>query len=146
MARSVCIIVNSRPNKAVERFLFVEEPPGGGYFQSACLSFYSLGIMRPLTIDALKVWRWILIVVQTVVFVTFSAAVTLEFGFGISIEPQPESLEIALGISYMAALLFLLIASPFFFKSLGKLARIGWIIAFAILVISICFPARSGHL
>jgi positive regulator of sigma E activity len=91
----------------------------------------------------LKVWRWIFIVVQTAVFVSLSLAATLELGFGISLEPQPESLAIALGVSYMVALLFLLIASPFFFKSLGKLAVIGWIVTFAILVISMCFPARA---
>jgi hypothetical protein len=88
-------------------------------------------------------WRWIFIVLQTAVFVTPSIAVTLEFGFGISVEPQPEYLAIAFGVSYMVAFLFLLIASPFFFKSLGKLAVIGWIVAFAILVISMCFPART---
>jgi hypothetical protein len=91
-------------------------------------------------------WRWIFIVLQTAVLVAFSLAVTLDFGFGISVEPQPEFLAIALGVSYMVALLFLLIAGPFFFKSLGKVARIGWILAFAILVISMCFPAKAGHL
>ena len=83
---------------------------------------------------------------QTAVLVAFSLAMTLDFGFGISVEPQPEFLAIALGVSYMVALLFLLIAGPFFFKSLGKVARIGWILAFAILVISMCFPAKAGHL
>ena len=75
---------------------------------------------------------------QTAVFVTFSLAVTLDFGFGISFEPQ-----MAFVVCYMAAILFLLIASPFFFKSLGKLAVIGWIVTFAILVISMCFPAKT---
>jgi len=91
-------------------------------------------------------WRWIFIAVQAAVLGTFLLGVTLEFGFGVSVEPQPESLAMALGISYMAAFLFLLIASPFFFKSLGKLAVIGWIVAFAILVISMCLPAKAGHL
>ena len=102
--------------------------------------------MRALSTDTLKMWRWVFIAVQTAVFVAFSIAVTLQFGFGILIEPESEPLNIALGVSYTAALLFLLIASPFFFKSLGKLVRVGWIIAFAILVISMCFPARAGHL
>ncbi len=96
--------------------------------------------------NGLKTWRWIFIVVQTTVFVTFLVTVALEFGFGISIEPQPESLAIALAVAYMLALFFLLIASPFFFKSLGKLAVIGWILAFTILVVSMCFPARAEHL
>ena len=97
--------------------------------------------MRTLSTDTLKMWRWIFIALQTAVFVTFSVAVILEFGFGILFEPQ-----IAFVACYMVALLFLLIASPFFFKSLGKLVVIGWIIAFAILVVSMCFPARAGHL
>ena len=91
-------------------------------------------------------WRWIFIVLQSAVFVTFSLVMILAFGFGISVEPQSQSLDIALGFSFMAGLLFLLIASPFFFKSLGKLAVIGWIMALCILVISKYFPAKSAHL
>jgi hypothetical protein len=86
-------------------------------------------------------WRWIFIVLESAVLVTFSLVCILEFGFGISVEPQSQSFGIALGFSYMIAVLFLLIASPFFFKSLGKLAIIGWIVAFCILVISKYFPA-----
>jgi len=77
-------------------------------------------------------------VLQTTVFVTFSLAVILEFAFGISFEPQTTFV-----VLYLAALLFLLCASPFFFESLGKQAVIGWIVAFAILVISMCFPAKA---
>src|SRR5689334_9228163 len=101
--------------------------------------------MRALSTDTLKVWRWIFITVQTAVFGTLLLMAIIELGFGISVEPQSESLEIALGLSYTVAVLFLLIASPFFFKSLGKLAVIGWIAAFVLLIIGICIPAR-GHL
>jgi len=89
----------------------------------------------------LKTWRWIFIVLQSVL-VTFSFVQILAFGLGISVEPQSQSLEVALGFSYLGSFLFLLIASPFFFKSLGKLAVIGWIVALCILVISMCFPAE----
>jgi hypothetical protein len=110
----------------------------GGRRWPGAAQFWTLGIMGTLTANTLKIWRWIFIVLQTAVFVTFSLAVTLDFGFGISFEPQ-----MAFIVCYMVALLFLLIASPFFFKSLGKLAVIGWIVAFAILVISMCFPAKT---
>lgn len=108
--------------------------------------FWAVGIMRTLSTNALKLWRWTFIAVQTIVFVTFSFGVILEFGFGILVEPQPGSLAIAFEICYMVALLFLLIASPFFFKALGKLAVIGWYATIAMLIISMCFPARAGHL
>jgi|SRR5579884_2065256 len=92
-----------------------------------------------------KLWRWIFIVLQSAVFLTFSLVYVLEFGFGISVEPQSRSLKFALGFSFMAGLFFLLIASPFFFKSLGKLAVIGWIGALCILAISMYLPAKSAH-
>jgi hypothetical protein len=47
-------------------------------------------------------WRWVFIAVQTAVFVAFSIAVTLLFGFGISIEPESEPLNIALGMCFPA--------------------------------------------
>jgi hypothetical protein len=97
--------------------------------------------MRALSTDTLKMWRWIFIAVQTAVFVTFSLAVILEFGFGILFEPP-----VAFMACYMVALLFLLIASPFFFKRLGKLAVIGWFVTLAILILSMCSPAGAGHL
>ena len=37
-----------------------------------------LGVMSPHT---LKLWRWVFLIFQTVVFTTFSLGVTLEFGF-----------------------------------------------------------------
>jgi len=98
----------------------------------------TLGGMRTFSTDTLKMWRWIFIAMQTAVFVTFSLAVILEFGFGILFEPP-----IAFAVCYMVALLFLLVASPFFFKTLGKLAVIGWFVTLAILVISMCFPAKT---
>ena len=84
-----------------------------------------------------RMWRWIFIGVQSAVFVTFLLTFILESGFGISVKPQDHSLDVALGFSLMAGYVFLLIASPFFFKSLGKLAVIGWIVALGILVISV---------
>jgi hypothetical protein len=99
--------------------------------------------MGTLNTNTLKLWRWIFIVLQTAVFGTFSLMAALEFGFHISVEPQSGLLQMALLYSYLVALLFLLIASPFFFKKLGKLAVIGWIAAFAILVFSIFLPAKS---
>lgn len=70
---------------------------------------------------------------------TFSWAMILKLGFGISDEPQSQSSDVALGFFYIGSLLFLLIASPFFFKSLGKLAVVGWIMALCIFVISMFF-------
>jgi len=67
------------------------------------------------------------ILLQTIVLVQFSLAVTLEFGFGNSVESQPGLLGRALRISYFLALLFLLIASPFFFRSLGKQVGKNWL-------------------
>ena len=97
--------------------------------------------MRTLSTDTLKMWRWIFITAQTAVFVTFSLALILEFVFGIIFEPPT-----AFIACYVAALFFLLIASPFFFKTLGKLALIGWFVTLAIFVLSLCIPVRAGHL
>jgi len=100
--------------------------------------------MTTLSTNTLRMWRWIFIIVQSGVFMTFSLVVVLDYGFGISLQPGPS--ETVLAVSYLAGLLFLLIASPYFFKSLGKLAVIGWIVTLGIMVITSYFEVKSALL
>ena len=73
---------------------------------------------------------------ETVVSVTFFLGWTLQVWFGVSVQPKPDFLELPLGITCGVSLLFLLIVSPFFFKSLRVIAVVGWIIALAVLIIA----------
>jgi len=55
-------------------------------------------------------------------------------------EPESEVVAVVLGWTLMLCWLFLLIASPFFLKSLRRVALAGWIIAFGLLVLGIFAP------
>ena len=61
--------------------------------------------------------------------------------WGLIWEPQSELLSVALGVMVMLSWLFLLIASPFFLRSLRGVALVGWIIAFGLLALSALTPA-----
>lgn len=90
--------------------------------------------------NSMRGWRWFFLVLETVVAVTFIAPMLLERFWGLRVEPQPQEWSVVLGVSIMSAWLFLLIASPFFLRSLRGVALAGWIIAFGILLFSVLTP------
>ena len=62
--------------------------------------------------------------------------------FRLEIQPKSEAVEFSLGASFSILSLFLLVVSPFFFKSLNWLAKIGWAIGWAVLIFGLFVPAR----
>ena len=88
-----------------------------------------------------RVWRWVFIILETVVAVAFLSAMLADRVWGLRWEPQSEFLAILLGISCMFAELFLLIVSPFFLRSLRGVALVGWLMAFGFLIFAVLTPA-----
>jgi hypothetical protein len=80
--------------------------------------------------NSMRGWRWLFVILETVVAVTF----LLDRIWGLRVEPQSHAWSIVLGVSLMLAWLFLLVVSPFFLRSLRGVALAGWIIAFGILL------------
>jgi len=97
--------------------------------------------MTTPTADSMRGWRWLFLVLESVVAVTFLLCVLLELFWGVRVEPQSQAWSVILGVLLMLAWLFLLIASPFFLRSLRGVALAGWIIAFAILLFGVLTPA-----
>jgi hypothetical protein len=85
-------------------------------------------------------WRWFFVILETVVAFTFASLIALERFWGLRVEPQSHSWSIILAVSLMFAWLFLLVASPFFLRSLRGVALAGWIIAFGVLLAGILTP------
>jgi hypothetical protein len=104
---------------------------------------YSLGIMSTFGTHGLRFWRWLFIILPSVLLFTILSTFILDREFGLSIEPQSEPMSIVFGVSFLLALLFLLVVSPFFFRSLRAVAVIAWIIAVVILALSLLMPARA---
>jgi hypothetical protein len=104
---------------------------------------YCLGIMSTFGTQGLRFWRWLFIILPSVLLFTILSAFILDSEFGLSIEPQSEPMSIVFGVSFLLALLFLLVVSPFFFRSLRAVAVIAWIIAVVILALSLLMPARA---
>jgi hypothetical protein len=72
-------------------------------------------------------WRWLFLIAETVVAGGFASLMLLKEFWG-------HAWPVILGGSLMLAWLFLLVASPFFLRSLRGVALAGWIIAFGLLV------------
>ncbi len=96
--------------------------------------------MSVSTANSMRGWRWLFVILETVVAVTFVSLLLLERFWGLRVEPQSQVWSLALGVALMLAWLFLLVASPFFLRSLRGMALAGWIIAFAILLIGALTP------
>ena len=79
-------------------------------------------------------------ILETVVAVTFVSLVLLDRFWGLRLEPQSQAWSVILGVSLTLAWLFLLVASPFFLRSLRNVALAGWIIAFGILLFAVLTP------
>lgn len=99
------------------------------------------GSMSARAAYSMKWWRFLFLVLETGVFVTFSFLVLIDRFFGLHIEPQSQAWLLVCEIPFMLAWLFLLIVSPFFLRSLRGVALAGWIIAFGILVFGALTPA-----
>ena len=88
-----------------------------------------------------RYWRWVFVVLEVAVLVTFLGGWVAEELFNVIWEPQSAVLSIVLGVLLLLSWLFLLIASPFFLKTLRGVALVGWIIAFGVLVLGLLTPA-----
>lgn len=89
---------------------------------------------------ATRCWRWFFIVLETALPVTILSFWLAERFWHLVWEPQSQVLSAALGVMVMVAWLFLLIASPFFLRSLRGVALAGWIIGFGLLAFSVLTP------
>jgi len=79
-------------------------------------------------------WRWLFLIAETVVAGGFVSLMLWKEFWGLPVESQSHAWPVILGGSLMQAWLFLLVASPFFLRSLRGVALAGWIIAFGLLV------------
>lgn len=100
----------------------------------------TLDEMNPQMPVSARRWRSLFLVLETIVLVPF----VISMGFTGALRHQSHS-EVALwqyfaGGLYLMAWLFLLIASPFFLRSLRWVALSGWIIGFGTLLIAALFP------
>jgi hypothetical protein len=77
---------------------------------------------------------------ETALVVVFLSCVIADRGFGLRIGPKSEGGEIVLGGLFMVVCLFLLVASPFFFRSLGWVAWAGWIVAVGLFIWGLLTP------
>ena len=97
--------------------------------------------MAAAAANSTRPWRWLFLVLETIVVATFLFAILFERFSGMPFEPEFEASSVIVGVAYMAAWLFLLIGSPFFLRSLRGVALAGWMIAFGILVFGLLTPA-----
>src|SRR5215471_5374386 len=65
-----------------------------------------------------RYWRWIFIIVEAMLVVDFALCVFVAPRFGWRGPPEPRGFAAAHGVFVLLAWLFLLIASPFFVRSL----------------------------
>jgi len=91
--------------------------------------------MNALPPDSAKYWKWLFLILETVLVVGYLYLTLGGRFFGSHIERQSQVWSLAMGIPIMFAWMFLLVASPFFLRSLRGIALAGWIIAFGILLI-----------
>jgi len=94
-------------------------------------------------LDATRIWRLFFLGLETVVVVLVLFCLLGEWVYGVSIEPKSQVQAIVFGVSFALAWLFLLIASPFFLRSLRGVALAGWIIAFGILLLGLLSAIRE---
>lgn len=98
--------------------------------------------MKAALSKSLRCWRWVFIVVETVVVVSFLGQWIADRLFNLNWEPDSELPALVLGGLMAAAWLFLLVGSPFFMRSMRGLAFTGWAIAVAVFLLGLCSPAR----
>jgi hypothetical protein len=101
----------------------------------------TLSIMNPTGAKSFLLWRYLFIITETIVLALLMLAGVC-VAFRLEVQPRSEMVEIILGTSFSILAVFLLIASPLFFKRLGWLAIAGWIIGWAVLIFGLFIPAR----
>lgn len=89
---------------------------------------------------SLVYWRWLFLALETLVAGGVALSLFAEFVMGYRGDPDLGMWTIPLAVLYGLAYLFLLIASPFFLRSLRGVALAGWLIAFGVLFLSMLFP------
>ena len=92
------------------------------------------------TSTATKVWRWLFIALELIVLIPILATPFISRAVEKQLDGLPIACQIPLISLYLGAFLFLLIASPFFLRSLRWVALLGWIIAFGSLLCAALFP------
>lgn len=97
--------------------------------------------MNATVSNSTKHWRRLFLVLEAIVVIVPLYCLLAEKLLGLRVEPESGIGSIVLGVSLMLAWLFLLVASPFFLRSLRGVALAGWIIAFGILVLGMLTPA-----
>ncbi len=90
---------------------------------------------------SIKYWKWLFLVLEAVVLIIPASCLIAEHLLHSPVELESEALEITLVVIYMGAFLFLLIASPFFLRSLRWVALAGWVIALGTLILGVLTPA-----
>src|SRR5256885_4124181 len=105
------------------------EVPDHGVANAGDNETYKLGRMSANVSDSTRYWRRLFLVLETIVVGVFSFSLLAESFWGLRVEPQSQVWSVVFGVPIMLALLFLLIASPFFLRSLRGVALAGWIIA-----------------
>jgi hypothetical protein len=96
--------------------------------------------MKKLSPRSLTLWRSLFLSVETVVVVVFLSCVIAERHFGLIVHLGSDALEIIVGMACSALCLFLLIGSPFFFRSLRWVAWAGWLIPVGLFVWGLFTP------
>lgn len=90
---------------------------------------------------ALAHWRMVFLTVEATVLTVFLFSWVAETFFDRYWVPGSQAVEWMLAGMMAAAWMFLLVASPFFFRSLRVLAVTGWLIAIGIFLVGILTPA-----
>jgi len=83
---------------------------------------------------ALKRWKVFFLLLEAIVLVPFLFSLFFEHLRTPTLVSQSRMWQVILAALYLGSWLFLLIASPFFLRSLRGIALSGWIIAFGTLV------------
>jgi hypothetical protein len=97
--------------------------------------------MSTASSKSVQYWRWVFLVIEVVVLLAFLGAWLADRLFEVAWEPESRLLSVTLGLPLMLSWLFLLVASPFFLKTLRGVALAGWIIAFGLLLLAMLTPA-----
>jgi hypothetical protein len=82
-----------------------------------------------------RYWKSVFLVLEAVVLLLFISGEVADQILHLRLDVGPD-----VRVIYVGALLFLLIASPFFLRSLRWVALTGWLIAIGILTLSLLMP------
>lgn len=89
---------------------------------------------------SLVLWRWVFLTLETFVVGALALALVVEPVFGRRGDLDLGIWTIPFAVVFGVSLLFLLIVSPFFLRSLRAVALAGWLIAFGMLLLGMILP------